>query len=207
MTVNRQSLFPCSRVVLLAGGALFWLAAGTARAQTRAVAAPAAEVRIRDLPKLGRAGLVRTPEYQSNVRRTVGGSRRREWALLEVGYETAPAWIDELSFTFHVMTQDAQKQFQYFETSVVYADIERGSHAACVVLPPAAVARFGEPNAFGVEIFAGGERVAFKGVGPAEEWWKLIGDKPNIAKHAGYLVDRSKTPFAWAFIDDYEVVR
>ena len=85
MTVNRHSLFPCSRVVLLAGGALFWLAAGTARAQTRAVAAPAAEVRIRDLPKMGRASLVRSPEYQHKDRRTAGSSRRRESALLAVG--------------------------------------------------------------------------------------------------------------------------
>jgi hypothetical protein len=207
MTVNRQSLFPCSRVVLLAGGALFWLAAGTARAQTRAVAAPAAEVRIRDLPKMGRASLVRSPEYQHNVRRTAGSSRRREWALLEVGYETAPEWIDELSFTFFVMTQDAQRQFNFFEVSVTYVDIERGSHVACVVLPPAAVARFGEPTAFGVEIMAGGERVAVKSVGAPDEWWKLIGDKPNITRRPGYLVDRSKTPFAWAFMDDYEAVR
>jgi hypothetical protein len=207
MIVKRRSLLYPSRAVLLAVGAVLLLAAGALRAQTRAAAEPV-EVRIRDLPKLGRAGLVRTPEYQSNVRRTVGGSRRREWALLEVGYETAPAWIDELSFTFHVMTQDAQKQFHYFAASVVYADIERGSHAACVVLPPAAVARFGEPGAFGVEIFTGGERVAVKSAGPfGEEWWKLIGDKPNITRQAGYLVDRAKTPFAWAYIDDYEVVR
>lgn len=203
----RKSLLYFGRAVLLACGAMLFLTSGALRAQTRAAAAPV-EVRIRDLPKLGRAALARTPEYQSNVRRTVGGSRRREWALLEVGYETAPAWIDELSFTFHVMTQDAQKQFHFFETTVVYVDIGRGSHAACVVLPPAAVARFGEPNAFGVEIFTGGERVAVKSAGPfGEEWWKLIGDKPNITKQAGYLVDRSKTPFAWAFIDDYEVVR
>ena len=206
MTITRKSLLSPVRAALVAACWTLLLAAGAALAQTR-VAAPRAEIRIRDLPKMGRASLARSPEYQSNVRRTVSGSARREWALLEVGYETLPEWIDELSFTFHVMTQDAQKQFHFFETTVVYVDIGRGSHAACVVLPPAAVARFGEPNAFGVEIFAGGERVAFKGVGPAEEWWKLIGDKPNIAKHAGYLVDRSKTPFAWAFIDDYEVVR
>ena len=206
MTITRKSLLSPTRAALAAACLALVLAAGAALAQTR-VAAPRAEVRIRDLPKMGRASLTRSPEYQSNVRRTVSGSSRREWALLEVGYETLPEWIDELSFTFYVMTQDGQKQFHFFEATVVYVDIGRGSHAACVVLPPAAVARFGEPNAFGVEIFAGGERVAFKGVGPAEEWWKLIGDKPNITKHAGYLVDRSKTPFAWAFIDDYEVVR
>ena len=34
-----------------------------------------------------------------------------------------------------------------------------------------------------------------------------VGRRPNITRQAGYLVDRSKTPFAWAYIDDYEVVR
>lgn len=201
----RNSLFPPCLAVLMAGGVAL-LSAGAARAQTRAAAARP-DVRIRDMPRMGRAALERSPEYQSNVRRTVSGARRREWALLEVGYETAPEWMDELTFTFHVMTQDAKKQFHFFETSVTYTDIERGNHAACVVLPPAAVTRFGETIAFGVEIFAGGERIAGKSLGSAEEWWTLIGDKPNITRHAGYLADRSKTPFAWAFMDDYEVVR
>jgi len=182
------------------------LTAGALMGQTR-VSAPASAVRIRDMPRMGRSSLVRTPEDQNNVRRTVGGSKRREWALLEVGYETSPEWVDELTFVFHVMTQDPAKQFHFFETTVVYTDIERGAHAACVVLPPAAIARYGEPSAFGVEVFIGAERIAFKSVGVDGEWWKLVGDQPNITRQSGYLVDRSKTPFAWAYIDDYEVVR
>lgn len=183
------------------------LGAAGAFAQQPAAGSARAEIRIRDVPRMGRSSLVRTPEYQNNAKRTGSGLRRREWAVLDVAYETAPDWIDEVSFTFHVMTQDAQRQFNYFETSVTYIDIARGDHNACVVLPPAAVARHGEPNAFGVEVFLRGERVAVKSVGAPDDWWKLIADKPNINRRSGYLVDRSKTPFALAFIDDYEVVR
>jgi hypothetical protein len=183
------------------------LVAAVAVAQQPAAGPARAEVRIRDVPRMGRSALVRTPEFQNNVKRTGSGVRRREWALFDVSYETAPEWVDEVGFTFHVMTQDAQRQFNYFETSVTYIDLARGDHNACVVLPPAAVARYGEPTAFGVEIFLRGERVALKSVGAPDDWWKLIADKPNIHRRPGYLVDRSKTPFALAFIDDYEVVR
>ena len=203
--VNHRTTF--LRVVLPAVGVFAWLLAGGAWAQQRAAATAPVEVRIRDISKLGRAALVRTPDYQNNVSRTARGARRKEWAVLEVTYETAPEWMDELSFTFYLMTQDAQKQYNYFETSVTYVDIAKGEHVACVVLPSAAVARFGEPNAFGVEVFLGGQRVATKSAGAVEEWWKLLADRPNINKRSGYLVDRSKTPFAWAFIDDYEAVR
>ncbi len=206
MTMMRRSMLNPGRAMLLASCAVVMLAAGALQAQTR-VGAPPSAVRIREMPKMGRSSLVRTPEYQSNVRRTARGSRPREWALLEVGYETAPEWIDELTFVFRVMTQDAAKQFHFFETTVTYADIERGNHTACVVLPPAAIARYGEPTAFGVEILMGAESIAVRSAGVDGEWWKLIGDRPNISRQSGYLVDRSKTPFAWAYIDDYEVVR
>ena len=202
----RRSMLNPGRAILLASCAVVMLTAGALMGQTR-VSAPASAVRIRDMPRMGRSSLVRTPEYQNNVRRTVGGSKRREWALLEVGYETSPEWVDELTFVFHVMTQDPAKQFHFFETTVTYADIERGNHTACVVLPPAAIARYGEPTAFGVEILMGAESIAVKSVGVDGEWWKLVGDQPNITRQSGYLVDRSKTPFAWAYIDDYEVVR
>lgn len=212
LLLHRQALvLSCSLLVFLSANAVFAQqrvgGTGVAGVAGAAGAAGGTEVRIRDLSKLGRASLVRTPEYSSNVNRLASGSRRKEWAVFTVDYATAPEWIDELVFSFYVMTQNAQKEFNYFETTVTYVDIAKGDHQACVVLPPAAVARYGEPIAFGVEIVSGGQRAATKSEGSAEEWWKLITDKPNINKRPGYLVDRSKTPFAWAFVDDYEVVR
>lgn len=212
LLLHRQALvLSCSLLVFLSANAVFAQqrvgGTGVAGVAGAAGAAGGTEVRIRDLSKLGRASLVRTPEYSSNVNRLASGSRRKEWAVFTVDYATAPEWIDELVFSFYVMTQNAQKEFNYFETTVTYVDIAKGDHQACVVLPPAAVARYGEPIAFGVEIVSGGQRAATKSEGSADEWWKLIADKPNINKRPGYLVDRSKTPFAWAFVDDYEVVR
>lgn len=208
---NKQPV--CRSFAILACTLFIMASPDGAPAQQRpavAVGAPAGTLlRIRDLPKMGRSTMMRTPEYQSNVSRTARGTRRLEWAVLEVEYETAPEWIDEVSFTFYLMTHDRRNknQYNYFETSATYVDVARGTHRACVVLLPAAVERYGEPSAFGVDIFVQGERVATQSVGSIEEWWKKISGQPNINTRSGYLVERSKTPFAWAFIEDYEVVK
>ena len=40
------------------------------------------------------------------------------------------------------------------------------------------------------------------------EWWKKtkVTENMNVVRRDG-LVDRSKTPFAWVNVDDYEVVK
>ncbi len=193
------------------------LAVGEVAAQQRPAAAAAGAMRIRKLPKLGRGLLVRTPQYEHNVARVIGGSRRaREWAVLDVFYDTAPAWMDELSIAFHVMTEgrtpEGQKQFSLYQVTVAYADIERGEHVASVVLPPAALARHGDVVACAVEFFAGGQKLAQESVASIQlpdTWWSdpRVLDNPNLVKRPGYLQDRSKSPFALANSDDYEAVK
>ena len=141
------------------------------------------------------------------MRRTGRVAGRGEWGLFDVVYETAPEWLDEITFNYYVMTEDGDRRFNFFEVSVTYLDVARGRHNACAALPPHAVARYGVPTAFGVEIVVDGETVADAQQGSVEKWWTLVQDKPNIARRPGYLVDRSKTPFALANIDDYEAVR
>lgn len=194
------------------------LPAGEAAAQQRPAAATYASVlRIRKLPKPGRGLLVRTPEYEHNVARVLSGSRpKREWAVLDVFYDTAPAWVDELSVAFHVMaegrTAEGQKQFSLYQVTVAYADVERGDHVATVVLPPAALARYGDIVACAVEFFVGGQKVAQESTASIQlpdTWWTdaRVIDSPTVVKRAGYLRDRSKSPFAFAHIDDYEAVK
>jgi hypothetical protein len=193
------------------------LAVGEAAAQQRPAAPYASVLRIRKLPKLGRGLLVRTPEYEHNVTRVMSGSRpRREWAVLDVFYDTSPAWVDELSVAFHVMaegrTPEGQKQFSFYQVTVAYSDVERGEHVATVVLPPAAIARYGDIVACAVEFFVGGQKVAQESVASIqlpETWWAdaRVLDNPTLVKRPGYLRDRGKSPFAFANIDDYEAVK
>ncbi len=107
------------------------------------------------------------------------------------------------------MSRDENKAFHYFTTSVSYLNIAKGEHGACVMLPPSAVARYGTPVAFGVIIECEGEVVGgnSEGLSAGLEWWNKLDDLPKLERHAGLLVDRSKTPFALTYIDEYVAVR
>lgn len=218
-----MKLFSRSLVLLgLAGTALFM--AEMAEAQVRPVApAPAAAakgnpLRIRRMPKPGRASMVRTPEFQTSLGRSSRSRKPQEWALFELEYETAPEWIDSLDFAYSVMTRtkgaDGKDAYSLFQLRATYIDIQKGEHASCVVLAPNTLARFGEPVAIAIEVSQDGTllaaetEVADASLQKVKEWWKnpQIIDSPIVTRREG-LLERSKTPFALINMDDYEVVK
>jgi hypothetical protein len=220
MNTIRGGVAGSARVFLAGLLTLLWVgAAGAQQPQPQRPSAGAAVLRIRKMPRLGRGALQRTPQYQHNVDRALGGpSRKREWAVLDVIYETAPEWVDELDFAFHVMSEgrspEGRQEFSLFQATVAYADVARGEHVATVVLPPAAVERFGNVVACGVEVSVAGQKLAQDNVTAIklpDAWWSdpRVIDNPaiRVVKRSGYLADRSKTPFALANIDDYEAVK
>lgn len=175
-------------------------------------------LRIRRLPKMGRGVLVRTPEYNA----TGASSPRdpREWAHFEVEFEAYPDWIDEVVFTYYVVTQtdartrpENQPEFSFYQTSVRYTDVSSGTRKlSSVFLRPAAVARYGPPVALAVEVTYEGNVVAMDGAASMtlpENWWRdpNILQSDNLVRREGYLVPRSQTPFALLNWDDYEVAR
>ncbi len=167
-------------------------------------------VKIKEMTKPDKSCLVPSPSFEGKVKgpnRKAGNKKR--WAALEVDYVTQEEWLDEVTFTFHVLSRDEKKVPLYFTVAVSYLDIAKGEHGACVMLPPSAVARYGTPVAFGVEVEYDGNPVAGDsvGMGAGTDWWNKIGDQNNLVTHSGILVDRSKTPFGLTFIDEYEVVR
>jgi len=176
--------------------------------------------RIRRMPKLNRSIQQRTPEFTQTSGRVSRG-KPREWALFEVTYETAADWSDEISFTYYVMAErravDGKKEYSLYQTTVRYVDVARGEHISCVVLPPTALQRYGDPVALAVEITApDGTSLATDSVNDGREgkalpveWWKAkeVLDSKSVVRRDAYLVDRSKTPFAWVNMDDYEVVK
>ncbi len=194
-----------------------------AEAQMRPAAVPAAPaakggvLRIRRLPKPGRATMVRTPEFQTSIGRSSRSRKPREWALFEVEYETAPEWVDSLDVSYSVMTyakgRDGKDAYTLFQLRATYIDIQKGEHAACVVLAPNTLARFGQPVAIAVEISQDGTLLAAETAVsdsklPEADWWKnpAIVDNPIVTRREG-LLERSKTPFALINMDDYEVVK
>ena len=191
-------------------------------------------VRIEQFPKLGRNATLAAP---GGVQ---GGSiigqvftKPRKWIVLETKYSTDAKWQDQLTFTWHVLleTKSASEKaredippYSYFTTSVTYANIPQGTHAASVCLHPSYLERYGEPKAVGLvvanakgEILAGDCESEIKGIPshPKDEkkcFWndREIMDakrdgEPMIERRQG-LQDRSKTIWALVNPNDYEMV-
>ncbi len=216
-----SKFYPFARALALAAGAAFFLFAEAASAQVarpapgaaRPAGSAKATLRIKDMSKPGKQSLVSSPDVDGKVKSPghINRGQNWKWAMLEVKYETSPDWIDEITFTFYVLCQDAKtKEFHFFQTAVSYLDVEKGEHFAAAMLPPNAVKRYGEPISYGVDITIDGESVATKALGlGGEGWWSTSLDKlgDRVKRHSGYLKDRSQTPFGLTHIDEYEAVR
>lgn len=205
------ALAAATMAIAVTGDAFAQARMGGAAAGAATAKASGVVLKVRQLTKPGNSCLVPSPRFDGGVK---GPSRssgtRKRWAALEVEYTTMPDWIDSATFTFHVMSVDDEKTFHYYTTSVTYLDIAKGDHGACVMLAPSTVLRYGTPVAFGVEIEIDGKQVALEseGQGKGSPWWtRLDGGKMKVERHAGYLLDRSKTPFGLTHIDEYEAVR
>ncbi|MBO4286675.1 MAG: hypothetical protein J5985_00735 [Kiritimatiellae bacterium] len=163
-----------------------------------------------------------TPEYNAGNVSLPGpiSTKRREWLLFDVEYQTSARWTDSLAFTYHLLTQGRneethQQEFSYYTVTVRYIDIASGKHRSCVCLPPSLLERYGEPVALGLEVLdKSGQPAAVEsakgGLKLPDEWWKndkvMSSTKPAVIRRSG-LVDRSKTPFALINANDYEVVQ
>ena len=176
------------------------------------------KVEIKRIPQPNKTAMVRTPEYNVNVQNTMPkvSKKPREWALLEVKYETGSKWTDELSFNYYVMTkaknEEGKDAYSFYTQTLRYVDVPKGEHMSCVGIPPSLVERYGEPVAIALEI-VGKDGAVLDSKNEAlmqlpKEWWKdsKVLDNTSVTRRNG-MVDRSKTPFALINADDYEVVQ
>lgn len=171
---------------------------------------------IRRMPRLNKTKQP-SPVYNSPASKASPG-RPREWALFEVTYDTVPEWMDEVVVTYYLMAErrggEAKKEYCFYQTTVRYVDVARGEHTACAVLPPNALLRYGDRFiGLAVEISsADGTLLDVKseleGSVLPTDWWKKseVTESKSVVKRDG-LVDRSKTPFAFINVDDYEAVK
>lgn len=173
-------------------------------------------VRIRKLIGAGRMVLEQTPEYKSNVARSA--KPPSDWAQVVAVFDTAPDWIDELVFQFHVMTlkvEEGKKSYSLFRATVKCVDVEKGREHLCgVYLRPSTLKRYGAVVASAVEISVGGRVLVDKTeIDPEqrtsfpEKWWTKpeVTESKSVTVRDGYLLERSQTPFAFINVDDFEV--
>ena len=171
-------------------------------------------LQVRRFSGLGNKNSIKTPEYKTNATR--GLNPQQDWFQISVTYDTAPEWVDELTFQYFALAEtriDGKQSFSLFKTAVRYSDIEAGrSHVSTVFLHPKALKRYGELKAVAVEVLHEGKVIATDsdvGMNLPDDWWKnpLVTESAGLAVREGYLLDRSKSPFALINIDDYELIK
>lgn len=171
-------------------------------------------IKLRKLNWERNVALVRTPEYRSSSSRA--GGLPQEWWCIGVSYDSAPDWIDELTFQYHVLAQtkvDGKKAFSLYKTRIAYIDIEKGrNHLATAYLRPRTVKRYGEPVAVTVQVYHKGDMVAEVAEARAklpQSWWteSRVIDSESLTVRDGYLLNRAQTPFMLVDIDSYETIK
>ena len=189
-----------------------------------------AKIIVDQMPKVGQQSLLPAPRIEGAS--TIGQcyTKPRSWIVIETKYTTFAKFLDQLTFTWHVLleTKTAKENkgnklglppYSYFNTSVTYFNIPQGSHAACVCLPPSYYELYGEPRVIGFTIsnqngdILGGDTVTGLPnlIKAHEKFWEenkkfqdgMTGDNPGIVRRQG-LVDRSKTIWALVNPNDYE---
>lgn len=185
-------------------------------AQAPAGGAAAAEdvIRLRRVDAFGTPTKIKTPDFQvRNISRSA--KPPADWYVMTVEYDTQPEWIDELTFNYFIVTEaqrDGAPVYYLFQHTVRYGDIERGrSHLSTVFLRPSTLKRYGEPVVAALEVMHLGQVVASgsqgQGLRLPDKWWTNAQVTGRMTSMAGYLLDRSQTPFALVNIDDYEVIK
>ena len=197
---------------------------------------PDARVKIDQYPKLGRSATFAFPgiDGASSIGRVY--TKERRWIVLEAKYTTYDMLVDQLTFNWYVLletksatTKDREAMakrapYSFFNQTVTYVNIPKGSHAASVCLHPSYLEQYGEPKAVGLvitdangKVLAGDCESEIKGITSHPNsleaaFWnddKIMnakdGDNPMIERRQG-LQDRSKTVWALVNPNDYELV-
>lgn len=221
MKQSRGSVLALTGIVLFGAVAdMAWAQGGPRPAAGPGIGAPAGLVAgerkilaIRRMPKLRKVKQP-TPVYTTTATKVSPG-RPREWAVFEVTYDTVPEWLDEVVVTYYLLaerkTADGKKEYSFYQTTVRYSDVARGEHTACVVLPPGPLMRYGDGFVGLAVEFTSGDGKPLDTKSEVEgtlqqDWWKKTEITDKLNKRDG-LVDRSKTPFSFINVDDYEVVK
>ena len=189
-------------IALFAAGILL---AGMAAAQVAAPAAGAGApgagsdlLRIRKMTPVKE----KTPVFKTAVQGQVP-ARQPDWWRVVVEYETAPAWIDELEFTYYAYIEDQTNKGTplMYRGTVTYVNVAKGKHVSDMFLHPNTIARMGLVKQIAVVVKAKGAVVATESTATTPNWWDRFGPTDGV------LLNRAQTPFAIIDYDMYEQIK
>lgn len=203
--------------VLILGATGVFLAE-TASGQSRAAPERNDVVRIRRIVGAGARILIESPKYQVSSSLQGGVRPPQRWGKITVYYDTTAEWLDDLAFQYFVLARKmdgGKATFSLYSTTVRYTDVRRGAnHESAVFLRPPAIERYGDVIASAVEVSVGGKVVAedshIEGAPKMpERWWRqpTVVENKDVVAREGYLLERSRSPFALINIDDNEAVK
>ena len=164
-------------------------------------------VRIRQFTGFGPRSLIKMPNVFP-----AGRAPSRDWAELQVVFDSEPEWIDEVSFQYYALLHDrVSDEYSFLRGQVIHVDVARGKgHMSSAYIRPNTLARMGEVVAVAVEVLVKGDIVAVQSEGKLprgqalpSEWWK----SPKLVPKDGLLLAKPQTPFAYVSYDDYEAVK
>ncbi len=147
--------------------------------------------------------LVRAPQYQ--VRGGQSAQRQRQWLQVRTEFQTAPEWIDEVTFTYYIVLRnrrpaEGEQEFNLFRGESSYINVARSRDGqSTVFLHPSTVERFGELFRVGVVVTSQGRVLAMESSPSADgRWWE------QLTPRSGLVLTRRHTPFAMINFDDFE---
>jgi hypothetical protein len=182
-------------------------------------------LKIKKFTALTGKSLVESPSYglrdEAGIAKT---GKAPEWRRINVEYQTAPEWIDELKIDFILVTLKVEREdgknvqkYSVYKKSVTYTDVEFGrKHFASAFLHPNAEKRYGDTVAVAVVLSADGVVVEEYGEVAASvkkifgaNWWKnpKIMESNVLIPRSGYLLNKKESPFVFMNIDSYEVIK
>lgn len=202
--------------ILLAGASVFLFSVSEAAAQARRVTSPGAGAVASGQPAGGKENVVirkiewpivkiRTPEFKNDAPYNEQQTQPRDWARIEVQYDTNAEWTDELEFRYSVLLKNSKTSaFIMFPATVTYIDIPKGKrHASTMFLSPTTLDRYGSVEWVGVKIYIRGEQVDMAQVPENDKRpWTAA-----VKTREGVLLNRAQSPFALLAIDNYETIK
>ena len=144
-----------------------------------------------------------TPKYDVQ-RVSLGQSQVRQWMQLQVSFDTAPEWMDQLDFTFYALVKAKKGQAKYtlFRSAISYVNVEKGSHEGVMYLHPSTLKRYGDVESMAVIVRVNGQLAAMESDPKSKQrWWE------QLSPVDGYLLNRMETPFAMINYDNYPAVK
>jgi len=186
--------------------AAFYVLGGGAIAQV-VDPALASSIRLRGL----KAESIRTPDYSPRVPGVSTSSPKKEWLQVGCEYDVAPDWIDEITFTYHVLLKarsakdvgPAGKQFNLFRGQVTYVNVPKGNKLkSAIYLDPNTFFRYGAVERVAVQVSMMGQVIATESV-PVDRdaWWE------RAAPMSHPLLPHTLTPFREVNPDEFGTVK